>query len=146
MLFRSIQSLYILAVYQYIAFGNIVEATNNYNLAVAVKTEGTPMAGKTVVDFSISNKHTVALTSDGQIYAWGRNESGQLGDGTNTASTLPVAVRTVGTPFADKKAVQVVAGGWEGAHSLALGTDGTVYSWGRSLNDQLGDQTTNDTC
>ena len=128
------------------SYGQIGDGTtNNYNLAVAVKTEGTPMAGKTVVDFSISNEHTVALTSDGQIYAWGRNESGQLGDGTNTASTLPVAVRTVGTPFADKKAVQVVAGGWEGAHSLALGTDGTVYSWGRNLNGQLGDQTTNDT-
>lgn len=127
-------------------YGQIGDGTtNNYNLAVAVKTEGTPMAGKTVVDFSISNEHTVALTSDGQIYAWGRNESGQLGDGTNTASTLPVAVRTVGTPFAGKKAVQVVAGGWEGAHSLALGTDGTVYSWGRNLNGQLGDQTTNDT-
>ena len=127
-------------------YGQIGDGTtNNYNLAVAVKTEGTPMAGKTVVDFSISNEHTVALTSDGQIYAWGRNESGQLGDGTNTASTLPVAVRTVGTPFADKKAVQVAAGGWEGAHSLALGTDGTVYSWGRNLNGQLGDQTTNDT-
>ena len=127
-------------------YGQIGDGTtNNYNLAVAVKTEGTPMAGKTVVDFSISNEHTVALTSDGQIYAWGRNESGQLGDGTNTASTLPVAVRTVGTPFAGRKAVQVVAGGWEGAHSLALGTDGTVYSWGRNLNGQLGDQTTNDT-
>ena len=127
-------------------YGQIGDGTtNNYNLAVAVKTEGTPMAGKTVVDFSISNEHTVALMSDGQIYAWGRNESGQLGDGTNTASTLPVAVRTVGTPFAGKKAVQVVAGGWEGAHSLALGTDGTVYSWGRNLNGQLGDQTTNDT-
>jgi len=127
-------------------YGQIGDGTtNNYNLAVAVKTEGTPMAGKTVVDFSISNEHTVALTSDGQIYAWGRNESGQLGDGTNIASTLPVAVRTVGTPFAGKKAVQVVAGGWEGAHSLALGIDGTVYSWGRNLNGQLGDQTTNDT-
>ena len=127
-------------------YGQIGDGTtNNYNLAVAVKTEGTPMAGKTVVDFSISNEHTVALTSDGQIYAWGRNESGQLGNGTNTASTLPVAVRTAGTPFAGKKAVQVVAGGWEGAHSLALGTDGTVYSWGRNLNGQLGDQTTNDT-
>ena len=127
-------------------YGQIGDGTtNNYNLAVAVKTEGTPMAGKTVVDFSISNEHTVALTSDGQIYAWGRNESGQLGNGTNTASTLPVAVRAAGTPFAGKKAVQVVAGGWEGAHSLALGTDGTVYSWGRNLNGQLGDQTTNDT-
>lgn len=127
-------------------YGQIGDGTtNNYNLAVAVKTESTPMAGKTVVDFSISNEHTVALTSDGQIYAWGRNESGQLGNGTNTASTLPVAVRTAGTPFAGKKAVQVVAGGWEGAHSLALGTDGTVYSWGRNLNGQLGDQTTNDT-
>ena len=127
-------------------YGQIGDGTtNNYNLAVAVKTEGTPMAGKKVVDFSISNEHTVALTSDGQIYAWGRNESGQLGNGTNTASTLPVAVKTAGTPFAGKKAVQVVAGGWEGAHSLALGTDGTVYSWGRNLNGQLGDQTTNDT-
>ena len=126
--------------------GQLGNGTNtDSNVSLPVRTAGTPMAGKTVVDFSISNEHTVALTSDGQIYAWGRNESGQLGDGTNTASTLPVAVRTVGTPFAGKKAVQVVAGGWEGAHSLALGTDGTVYSWGRNLNGQLGDQTTNDT-
>lgn len=120
-------------------------ADNNSTVPVLVKKEYTGLEGKTIKKVMAGGMFSMVLTSDGSLYSWGKNNYGQIGDGTTNNYNLAVVVKTAGTPFAGKKAVQVVAGGWEGAHSLALGTDGTVYSWGRNLNGQLGDQTTNDT-
>ena len=87
-----------------------------------------------------SNEGTsLALASDSTVYAWGHNNYGQLGDGTNTNSNAPVAVKTTGTPMDGKRIVQVV---YNLAHSLALASDGTVYSWGDNTHGQLGNGTT----
>ena len=76
-----------------------------------------------------SNEGTsLALASDSTVYAWGHNNYGQLGDGTNTDSSVPVAVKTTGTPMDGKTIVQVAAGA---PYSLALASDGTIYSWGK---------------
>lgn len=79
--------------------------------------------------------HTVALKSDGTVWAWGSNGNGQLGDGTTTDSPVPVQV----SGLTD---VTAVAAG--GTHSLALKSDGTVWAWGGNSNGQLGDGTTAD--
>jgi alpha-tubulin suppressor-like RCC1 family protein len=85
--------------------------------------------------------HTLALLSDGTVWAWGNNDSGQIGDGTtaNQATPLPVAGVAAATAIA--------AGGGRnefgpGGHSLALGGDGTIYAWGLNDAGQLGDGTT----
>ncbi|KJY49641.1 RCC1 domain-containing protein [Bifidobacterium kimbladii] len=86
------------------------------------------------------SKHSIysfslAVGSDGNAYAWGYNNYGQLGDGTTTQRTTPVKVsKPEGTP-ADFTYVQVSAGGY---HSLALGSDGYVYTWGWNKYGQLG--------
>ncbi len=67
------------------------------------------------------------------VQAWGANSDGQLGDGTNTPSNLPVAVSNLSK-------VKAIAGG--GAHSLALKKDGTVWAWGDNNFGQLGNGTT----
>ncbi|MBI3043630.1 MAG: fibronectin type III domain-containing protein, partial [Betaproteobacteria bacterium] len=67
------------------------------------------------------NSHSLAVRSDGTVWAWGANGSGQLGDGTTTNRTAPVQV--VGLT----NAVAVAAGV---THSLVLRTDGTVWKWG----------------
>ena len=77
--------------------------------------------------------HTIALKSDGTVWAWGYNHSGQLGDGTNTNSSTPVQV--IGL-----SGVTDIAGGFY--HTIALKSDGTVWAWGNNPEGQLGDGST----
>ena len=77
--------------------------------------------------------HSLALRSDGTVWSWGRNQWGQLGDGTTVQRLIPVQVSGL------SEAVSIAAGG---GHSIALRTDGTVWTWGNNFNNQLGDGTT----
>ena len=83
-------------------------------------------------DVSAGLAHSLALRSDGVVYAWGANGEGQLGDGTTTSRLTPVQV-------ANLTNVTAIAAG--GAHSLALKADGGVWAWGRNAEGQLGDGT-----
>ena len=112
--------------------------TNNSNVPVAVKTAGTPMDGKKIVQVESGSLSRYAIASDGTVYAWGYNDHGQLGDGTNTNSNVPVAVKTTGTPMEGKRIVQISSCS---SRVFAIASDGTVYGWGEG---QLGDGTTND--
>ena len=110
------------------------------NVPVAVSTSGTPMAGKTITQVAAGYDHSIALASDGTVYTWGYNDYGQLGNGNpGTDSNVPVAVSTSGTPMAGKTITQVAAGG---GHSIALASDGTVYTWGLNVAGQLGNGNT----
>ena len=73
------------------------------------------------------NTHTLALKTDGTLWAWGQNAFGQLGDGTTATRSTPVQV---GTGFA-----RISAGG---THSLAIKTDGTLWAWGGNVMAQTG--------
>jgi alpha-tubulin suppressor-like RCC1 family protein len=77
--------------------------------------------------------HSLALIEGGTVMAWGRNSSGQLGNGTTTGSALPVSVGGLSE-------VTAIAGGTD--HSLALRADGTVYAWGDNATGELGNGTT----
>lgn len=77
-------------------------------------------------------EHALALKEDGSVWSWGKNQYGQLGDGTTTTRLSPVAVSGL------TDVVAVAAGGY---HSLALKADGTVWSWGRNDSGQIGDGT-----
>ena len=80
------------------------------------------------------SSHSLAIGSDGKLYAWGYNGNGQLGDGTTNQQTTPVIVNLPAgvTPTA-------VAAGF--GHSLAIGSDGKLYAWGSNAQGQLGDGT-----
>ena len=77
--------------------------------------------------------HTIALKSDGTVWAWGDNDYGQLGDGSTTDRLTPV-------PVSGLTDVTAIAGGWY--HTIALKSDGTVWAWGENYAGQLGDGTT----
>ena len=90
---------------------------------------------------SAGKGHTVAVASDGNLYAWGSNDHGQLGDGTKTDRHEPIRVeKPQGTPqnFAW---IHASAGHM---FSMGLGSDGKIYGWGSNTYGQLGDGTTND--
>ena len=73
--------------------------------------------------------HSLALKSDGTLYAWGKNDRGQLGIGSTNNENAPQQVGN-GSDW------EAIAAG--GGHSLALKSDGTLYSWGANSIGQLG--------
>jgi hypothetical protein len=76
--------------------------------------------------------HTCAVLNDGTLRCWGDNGIGQLGNGTNTPSKLPVIVSGI------SNAVAVSAGDY---HTCALLNNGTLRCWGYNFYGQLGDGT-----
>jgi uncharacterized repeat protein (TIGR01451 family) len=78
--------------------------------------------------------HTLVLKSDGNVWAWGQNSRGELGDGTNAQRRSPVRVGLT--------SVSAIKAGW--GHSVAQKEDGTLFTWGMNYSGQLGDGTTDD--
>src|SRR6266487_3732997 len=87
--------------------------------------------GTKVAAISAGAYHGLARTTTGRLYAWGANESGELGDGTTTNRDIPVRVKL---PTGTK--VTAVAAGC--SHNLALTAKGHVLAWGFGLLGQLG--------
>jgi alpha-tubulin suppressor-like RCC1 family protein len=85
-----------------------------------------------VTSIAAGDEHSLALRSDGTVWAWGANASGQLGDGTTDDRTHPVRVEALDD-------VRSIAAGH--AFSLALKADGSVWAWGANEAGQLGDGT-----
>jgi hypothetical protein len=81
-------------------------------------------------------QHTCAIAFGGDVFCWGWNGNGQLGDDTTTDHATPVAVS--GLPG---NAVAIATGG---SHSCAVATTGQLYCWGYNLFGQLGDASTTD--
>ena len=79
---------------------------------------------------------SLALRSDGTVWAWGGDRYGQLGDGSNSAAQ-PTPVQVAGLTGVTK----IAAGGLFG---LALRSDGTVWAWGYNAVGELGNGTAAD--
>ncbi len=77
--------------------------------------------------------HSLALKKNGTVWAWGRNNYGQLGNGTTNNATSPIQVSGL------TNVVQIAIGI---THSLALDSTYKVYAWGNNNQGQLGDGTT----
>ena len=75
---------------------------------------------------------SLAVKSDGSVWSWGRNNSGQLGDGSTTNRYSPVQVSQI------TGMTGVVAAAAGENHSLALTAAGTVWGWGSNANGVLG--------
>ncbi len=76
--------------------------------------------------------HTCGLTPAGEAWCWGRNQDGEIGDGTNTQRRRPVRV-TGGHVF-----TQIAVGLY---HTCALKANGSVWCWGNNAEGELGDGT-----
>jgi len=96
---------------------------DGYNLEISYSTPVVPVGlASGVRDISVGSTHSCALLSNGSVKCWGKNDSGELGDGTSTHRNSPVNV--VGLP-GDIKAIS--AGG---SNTCALTLSGEVYCWG----------------
>jgi alpha-tubulin suppressor-like RCC1 family protein len=104
-------------------------------------------SGTAIANFTISGKlaagasHSVALKSEGTVWTWGANASGQLGIGSTDSSThaAPVQVKLNSTTFLTGMSLA----GAGASHSLAVRkSDGSVFGWGSNSAGQLGDNST----
>lgn len=68
--------------------------------------------------------HSLALDADGNIYAWGDNDYGQLGNGNTTRQSTPVKLTITSQPT-NVKFSHITAGS---NHSVALSEDGKLYA------------------
>ncbi|KYQ89671.1 putative protein serine/threonine kinase [Tieghemostelium lacteum] len=91
--------------------------------------------GHHIVDISSGGGHSMALTSRGEVFSWGRGENGQLGHGGIIAQQLkPKQIMELSGKF-----IRLISAG--GYHSFAVQDNGDVYSWGRSDYGVLGNGT-----
>ena len=115
---------------------------NNYKLGTPEEEKRTPSlvnppAGVRFTQISGGSSHSLALGSDGNLYSWGYNKQGQLGRETTGESKRDNQPGLV-TPPAGVHFTQACVGSW---HSLALGSDGNLYSWGANSYGELGRDT-----
>eukprot|EP00771_Trimastix_marina_P003104 gnl/Trimastix_PCT/430.p1 GENE.gnl/Trimastix_PCT/430~~gnl/Trimastix_PCT/430.p1 ORF type:complete len:445 (+),score=34.02 gnl/Trimastix_PCT/430:925-2259(+) len=101
------------------------DGTMGYENQLVPVRVGGELAAKRVVQVECGSFHSLALTDQGEVYAWGLNDEGQLGDGTTDHRSLPVRVDLGGSLV-----IQISAGY---RHSLALTSTGEVYGWGNSV-------------
>ncbi|MFA7344957.1 MAG: chitobiase/beta-hexosaminidase C-terminal domain-containing protein [Terrimicrobiaceae bacterium] len=85
-----------------------------------------------IVAVAAGDNHSLAIDEGGNVWAWGNNSQGQLGDSTSATKTTAVPV----TGLAD--AVAISAGP---SNSFALKNDGTAWAWGSNTMGELGNGT-----
>ena len=112
--------------------GSCLAWNGSYWLAGGYGTEFTEQLPLTFTSIADGGYHSVAFTTNGEVYAWGRNYDGELGLGASVYGinqSSPVLIT-------DLSNVSGIAA--EIYYSLALTTNGKVYAWGKNNFGQLG--------
>jgi alpha-tubulin suppressor-like RCC1 family protein len=107
-----------------------VPATTAPQATPTLATTSTPLS---FLQVSAGSHHTCGVTTANRAYCWGDNSRGQLGDGTQTSRTGPVAVKG-GLTF-----LRVSAGD---AHTCGITSDNKAYCWGSNDDGRLGNGST----
>ncbi|HEX6574628.1 MAG TPA: Ig-like domain-containing protein [Gemmatimonadaceae bacterium] len=115
------------------SFGQLGDARLvNSTTPIPVVRDGGPSPFASI---SAGFQHTCALTADGTAFCWGRNNFGQLGNGTTGSADVPVPVAT-GSKF-----TWISAGG---DHSCGVTITGAALCWGSNFDGQLGNGSSGD--
>jgi alpha-tubulin suppressor-like RCC1 family protein len=120
--------------------GQLGDGSNiNQGSPVAVIMDGA-LDGQNVTRVSAGDSFSLAVTSDGRVFAWGSNDFGTLGNGSplGSASNVPVEVGVDGD-MAEHHIMWVSAGF---SHAFALSDDSRVFAWGANLHGEFGNGNT----
>lgn len=109
------------------ALGAADDSTEQQNAPITV----VGLRDQNIAHVSCGGKHSAALTAEGKLYTWGTGFCGQLGHGSGESKSQPTLVEAL-APFTVK---EVMCGE---THSIALTSDGKVYTWGMDVEGQLG--------
>lgn len=119
-------------------YGQLGDATSTDRAApAAVDVSSVPT--NTFVRISAGQYHTCAITTDNEPYCWGYNAFGQLGDGTTTSRSTPVAVDASALPTSTFAWISL-----GGAHTCGVTTANEAVCWGHNLSGAIGDGSTTD--
>jgi alpha-tubulin suppressor-like RCC1 family protein len=137
-------SLVVTSTGQLYAFGNNDEGQLGVSTDSGAETPNPtptlvrlPGASGPVTQVAAGVWFSLALTSTGQVYAFGENGFGQLGNGNGIDTDTPNPTPTlVGLPGASGRATELAAGGF---HSLVVTSTGQLYAFGEDRWGQLGD-------
>ncbi|NBO27291.1 MAG: RCC1 repeat-containing protein, partial [Actinobacteria bacterium] len=99
---------------------------------VQINSSGSSINGS-VLNASLGENSSLAIRTDGILFAWGINSSGQLGDGTTVNKSTPVQI--------GNSSWIVVSAGFN--NNAAIRSGGTLFTWGSNSAGELGDGTTN---
>src|SRR3989337_2563490 len=120
-------------------YGTLGDGNTNVSLTSGSSATPVRVIGLTdIVSIALKRSHILALKSDGTVWAWGHNRDGQFGNNTatgdaNSPGPIPVQVSDLTDPDAT-----IATGYW---HSMALNSDGTVWTWGDNEAGELCDGT-----
>ena len=113
--------------------GNLGDGNSISSAPVAVTNTGV-LAGKTIKSISAGYQTTCAVASDNNAYCWGSNANGELGNGSNLTSSVPVAVNKSGVLLG--KTIKSISVGKESV--CAIASDNNAYCWGKNSVGDLG--------
>ena len=108
-------------------FGQVGRRFDTIPLPLELNTSGTTISS--VEKISGGDRHTLALDDKSRLWAWGNNEQGALGDGSNISSR-------VGTAVSGNQVWQFVTAGSD--HTLAIDDNASLWAWGNNGSGQLG--------
>uniref|UniRef100_A0A8C5ATY9 RCC1 and BTB domain containing protein 2 n=1 Tax=Gadus morhua TaxID=8049 RepID=A0A8C5ATY9_GADMO len=111
-------------------YSQLGNGTTNHGLIPALVS--TNLLNKKVMEVACGSHHTIALTTDGEVFAWGYNNSGQVGSGSTANQPTP---RRVSSCLQNKVVVNIGCGQ---LCSMAVLDNGEIYGWGYNCNGQLG--------
>ena len=133
----SLHSLILTEDGEVYAFGNNKKGQLGLNdtdeRLVPTKIDSNYYGNKKITQISTGDSHSLILTEDGEVYAFGYNGKGQLGLNNKTDRLVPTKIDS--THYGNKKIAQIFAGS---LHSFVLTEDGEIYAFGLNGNGQLG--------
>ncbi|MDY6821828.1 MAG: hypothetical protein SVN78_09440 [Deferribacterota bacterium] len=111
---------------------NMINYTSEYSIIPLETDKAEEVEELQIVDISAGGDHALTLMEDGSLWAWGRNDKGQLGRGNvSKYSNIPMRVE-----FPDNTTIVQISAGQD--HSLALDSDGSLWAWGDNSYGQIG--------
>ena len=113
--------------------GNNITGYSSLPVQVQDPTGKSYLTGVVAIATECDADHSLALKSDGTVWAWGDNGNGELGNNSTVDTGLPVQVSGL---------TGVVSIGTGSQHSLAVKSDGTVWAWGANSQGELGNNST----